>query len=252
MSALSGLIDLFSWNRSNTAPGRRFRETMSGLEFEEFCCAKLREYGWSADMTATHDQGIDVVARKRGTSVVLQCKKTGSGSVGIAAVQQIYAGKQVKRADHAAVVTNSAYSSSAKLVARECGVHLLHHSELRQLESALARRHQKPSESRPTAGRLRSSNTLLKIAVIAPALFGFGFYVPGDDNLLPSNFPVFAPPYGNVYLLANCVTPQLAERLIEISLSDARRENLRREPRCAPYSVSKSLLIDVSAFARST
>ncbi len=107
----------------------------TSAEFEVSCAETLRACGWTVARTPlSHDQGVDVIAEKNGVRVVLQCKLY-SNPVGNKAVQEIAAGRAHQQAHYAAVVTNNAYTRSAKELAATNGIWLLHFSELPQLEA---------------------------------------------------------------------------------------------------------------------
>ncbi|MFC3179359.1 restriction endonuclease [Cypionkella sinensis] len=66
---------------------------LNGHEFEHWVAAKLKFYGWKAEVTrGSGDQGVDVIAVRLGKQVGIQCKRF-SGSVGNGAVQEAIAGK---------------------------------------------------------------------------------------------------------------------------------------------------------------
>jgi restriction endonuclease Mrr len=114
-----------------------FSPSMSPTAYETLCAEELRQHGWDARLTpTTGDQGVDVIAEKSGTRVVLQCKLYSS-SVGNAAVQEIVAAKAYERSAYAVVVSNSPYTSAAQQLARANNVLLLHHNELWRLETLL-------------------------------------------------------------------------------------------------------------------
>jgi len=107
--------------------------TMDPYVYEHYCAALLKEAGWETRVTqASGDQGIDVIASKDNKVLVVQAKRYAN-SVGNAAVQQIFAGKQYMGADFAAVVSPAAFTRSAMELARTTGVMLLHHDELKTL-----------------------------------------------------------------------------------------------------------------------
>ena len=72
-------------------------------------------------------------------TLVLQCKLY-SQPVSNSAVQEISAARLHQQADHAAVVSNAAYTAAAQQLARTNGVYLLHHEELRGFDPAVRRR----------------------------------------------------------------------------------------------------------------
>ncbi len=116
-----------------------FYETMTPEEFEHYCAAVLREMKWKARVTqASGDQGVDIVADKRGIRIVIQCKKY-SKPVGNRAVQEIVAAIAHEDAQRGVVVTTSNYTAAAKKLAASNKVLLLHHSDLRRIDRLLAR-----------------------------------------------------------------------------------------------------------------
>ena len=108
-----------------------FDPRMSPTDYELHCALLLRASGWDAQTTvASGDQGTDVLARRGGRTLVVQCKLY-SQPVGNSAVQEISAARLHQRADYAAVVSNATYTAAARQLARTNGVYLLHHEELR-------------------------------------------------------------------------------------------------------------------------
>jgi restriction system protein len=116
-----------------------FDENMSPEEFEHYCAAVLREMKWKARVTpASGDQGVDIVADKRGMRIVIQCKKY-SKPVGNRAVQEVVAAIAHEGAQRGVVVTTSDYTRAAEKLATSNEVLLLHHSDLRRIDRLLAR-----------------------------------------------------------------------------------------------------------------
>lgn len=102
-----------------------------GLAFEAWVADNLSKFGWIAETTkGSGDQGVDVIARKNGIKVGIQCKRYTS-SVGNKAVQEIIAAKIHFDLDKAAVLTNSkGYTKSAQELAATSGVKLLSHYDI--------------------------------------------------------------------------------------------------------------------------
>lgn len=110
---------------------------MDGIEYEHYCASLLREHGWTATVSkASGDQGVDIIAEKSGARVAIQCKKYSS-PVGNKAVQEIYAAKTFTQSDLAVVVTNNSYTPSAKQLASTNNVLLLHHGDLKNLDTII-------------------------------------------------------------------------------------------------------------------
>lgn len=117
----------------------QFDEKMTPAEFEHYCAEVLRACKWTARVTAiSGDQGVDIVAEKRGVRIVLQCKKYAK-PVGNRAVQEIVAGIAHEEAERGVVVTTSGYTRAAERLAASNNILLLHHDDLPRLDRLLAR-----------------------------------------------------------------------------------------------------------------
>ena len=115
----------------------KYREDMSPEEFEHFCAAVLREQKWTARVTqASGDQGVDIVAEKRGLRIVVQCKKY-SKPVGNRAVQEIVAGIAHEDAQRGVVVATCDYTPAAERLAASNAVLLLQHTQLCRIDRLL-------------------------------------------------------------------------------------------------------------------
>ena len=105
----------------------------NGHEFEHWVAKNLNKFGWDAKVTvASGDQGIDVIAKKNGKTIGLQCKLLKS-SVGNKAVQEAFAGKTFHKTDAVAVMSNAPYTPSAQKLATDTGVKLLSHHDIPNL-----------------------------------------------------------------------------------------------------------------------
>lgn len=112
---------------------------LSPQEYERHCASLLEGAGWTCALTAASgDQGVDVIAEKNGIRIVFQCKLY-SQPVGNSAVQEAIAGKIFEKADIAAVVSNATYTKSAKALASNADVLLLHHDELDNIDELIER-----------------------------------------------------------------------------------------------------------------
>lgn len=103
------------------------------LAYERYCATILASHGWRTALTRrTGDQGVDIIAHRGGVCAVLQCKLYGQ-PVGNSAVQEIAAGRAHAGALYAVVVSNAAFTASARQLATSNRVFLLHHSQLGDL-----------------------------------------------------------------------------------------------------------------------
>jgi restriction system protein len=91
----------------------------------------LKRYGWKATR-GSGDQGLDVIAEKKGKRVGLQCKLYG-GPVGNKAVQEAHAGKVYYGVDAVGVLTNASFTPSATALAAVTGVKLFSQHDIPNL-----------------------------------------------------------------------------------------------------------------------
>lgn len=103
---------------------------MNGHEYEYACAQYLKKTGYSnVNVTkASGDQGIDVIAYKNGKKYGIQCKYYAK-PVGNKAVQEAFSGAEFYGCDISAVMTNTAFTKSAKALAKKLGVELWDHKD---------------------------------------------------------------------------------------------------------------------------
>jgi restriction system protein len=119
---------LDEWTMANRA------DVASGDDFEVLIGEQLEDGGWHVRRTGkSGDQGADLVAERNGVSVAVQCKLYAQ-PVGNKAVQEALAAQRYYATDHAAVVSNAAFTRSATKLARSASVLLLHPSDLDRLD----------------------------------------------------------------------------------------------------------------------
>lgn len=103
-------------------------------EFEHWCAAQLRRFGWDADVTKRgYDQGIDIVARKGALVIGLQVKRYNS-PVGNKAIQEAFTGKNYYGLAGAGVLATAGFTPSARRLAATTGVLLLSPHDLPSLD----------------------------------------------------------------------------------------------------------------------
>lgn len=129
------LLNMFDFIKERIEISSSFSiENLNPYEFEHSCAEALKELGFEARATkGSGDQGVDVIAEKKGFKVAIQCKLY-SNPVGNKAVQEVIAGKQFYNADIGAVVTNASFTPSAKQLASTCDILLLNIVELHKLD----------------------------------------------------------------------------------------------------------------------
>ena len=110
-----------------------FTPDMSPRHYEIFCASQFKKFGWKAEATVgSGDQGVDVVAKKKGLILVAQCKKF-SKPVPNKAVQEVVAGIKFYNADSGVVIAPNGFTKSAEKLAAANNIQLIHHSEIKNL-----------------------------------------------------------------------------------------------------------------------
>ncbi|WP_175540365.1 restriction endonuclease [Halomonas sp. QHL1] len=115
-----------------------YDDSMTGVEYEDYIEALAYNYGWEPTRTpATGDHGADVIITDGDIRIAIQCKKYSS-PVGNKSVQEVYSAKDFYECDHAVVVTNSSFTTSARQVADSLNVRLVYHGDLQQTLESLS------------------------------------------------------------------------------------------------------------------
>lgn len=144
------LISIESFTSSSQATNKKVKNYTSPIDYERYVAEILRsELNWNTKTTkGSGDQGADIIATKNGISLVIQCKLYNS-TVGNKAIQEAHAAKAFYSSNYAAVITNSSFSLSAKQLAASVGVHILHHSQLKDLDKEIFGARECPDEEMP-------------------------------------------------------------------------------------------------------
>jgi len=108
-------------------------DTMTGIEFEEYCAAVLGGLGYQVTLTrTTGDFGVDLIAVNDGKRTAVQCKRKRGGAVGAAAVQQVVAGAAMHGCSATMVVTNNLFTRAAEQLAAVHDCELVDRLQLRR------------------------------------------------------------------------------------------------------------------------
>jgi HJR/Mrr/RecB family endonuclease len=127
-------------------------DRMDGVRFEEWLANFFRARGYRAKTTPrTGGYGVDLVLERDGQTTVVQAKRW-KGSVGVAAIQEVYAGKAHYGADAAIVATNSRFTLEARRLAKSTGVILWDRNTLRA-ELQKDKQHPTTLRTQPRLGR---------------------------------------------------------------------------------------------------
>ncbi|SDZ83191.1 Restriction endonuclease [Lachnospiraceae bacterium NK3A20] len=95
---------------------------MEGHDFEYYCADILSHAGFDAEVTrGSGDFGADILAEKDGITYAIQCK-CYDGPVGVAAIEEVYAGKAFYDRMVGAVMTNQYFTAPAVEMAQKLNI----------------------------------------------------------------------------------------------------------------------------------
>lgn len=123
-------------------------DTLDGHSFEHYIARLLRAYGFE-NVSVTQgsgDYGVDIIAYAGEEKIAIQCKHYAK-SVGIKAVQEVYAGKAHYNAAEAVVVTNSTFTDAAFTLAQETGVRLWDRDSLKRMLTEIIEREEQAANT---------------------------------------------------------------------------------------------------------
>jgi len=90
-------------------------DNMSGEQFERYVNELLKAQGLKTEMTpARNDYGVDIVAKRNGVRIAVQCKRYGE-NITRGAVSDVVAGKHYYNCSQAMVVTNRRFRQGARI-----------------------------------------------------------------------------------------------------------------------------------------
>ena len=108
-------------------------DKMKGLDFEVFIGELLTQHGYKTqNIKGSGDFGVDVIAEKGGTKYAVQVKRYQS-NVSRTAISDAVAGKFHWDCEKAWVITNSYFTSDAKLLAKSTDCKLTDRDELKNM-----------------------------------------------------------------------------------------------------------------------
>jgi len=110
-----------------------YSDDMDPFEYEHLCAGEFNKNNWEAKATqGSSDQGVDVIAKKDGKTLVAQCKRFAK-PVGNKAVQEVVAGMKYYEATEGVVIAPNGFTNSAKNLAKANNIKLIHHNEINTL-----------------------------------------------------------------------------------------------------------------------
>ena len=126
-----------AWLKGNNSKTMYEVDRMTGVQFENFCAALLKKHGYGVSFTKkTGDQGVDLIAMKKGKKYAIQCKRY-SNNLGNGPVQEVYAGARIYGCDIPVVMTNSFFTTGAIKAAESTGVLLWDRATLIEMHDSV-------------------------------------------------------------------------------------------------------------------
>ncbi|WP_170178243.1 restriction endonuclease [Lactiplantibacillus plajomi] len=109
-------------------------DNMIGTDFEAYVVKLLTKLGYTQAIQTkkSGDFGLDVIAYNGSVKVGVQCK-VYSNPVSNGAIQEAYSGSKHYHTDQNIVVTNSSFTNSAKVQAKDTGVKLCDRERLKKI-----------------------------------------------------------------------------------------------------------------------
>jgi len=105
-------------------------DDMTGREFEHFMAEVFRAGGYESKVIGSRvDQGVDILLRKAGRRIAVQCKRHAK-PVNNKPVQEVFSGARYHGADEAWVVAPGGYTRGARQPADRIGVVLYDRKEI--------------------------------------------------------------------------------------------------------------------------
>jgi restriction system protein len=108
---------------------------LNWLEFEELVGEAYRRQGYKVieNMSPALDEGIDLVFKKNGGLILVQCKHWRSTKVGVNIVREVYGVMTSKKADNVILITSGFFTQEAKNFAEDKPIDLVNGTQLLQL-----------------------------------------------------------------------------------------------------------------------
>lgn len=130
---VDSLIDLIELKLQKLDVQFNYSDDMDPFDYEHLCANEFNKNGWKAEATqGSSDQGVDVIAKKDGKTLVAQCKRFAK-PVGNKAVQEVVAGMKYYEATEGVVIAPNGFTNSAKNLAKANNIKLIHHNEINSL-----------------------------------------------------------------------------------------------------------------------
>jgi restriction system protein len=130
---IDGIIDFIEKKLDETESAFNYSDDMDPYDYEYLCAEEFNKNQWDAKATqGSSDQGVDVIAKKDGKTLVAQCKRFAK-PVGNKAVQEVVAGMKYYEATEGVVIAPNGFTNSAINLAKANNIKLIHHTEINTL-----------------------------------------------------------------------------------------------------------------------
>ena len=128
-AALAALAGWVAWHRRQHRRAARLRLAellaLSPEAFEAWVADCFRERGYAVRRTgATGDHGIDVLATRRGETIVIQCKRYRDRTVGEPTLRDLFGAMHASQATRACLVTTGTFTPAARAWAKDKPIEL--------------------------------------------------------------------------------------------------------------------------------
>lgn len=144
---------LYAWRRRRLLDSQRGPDSIRALSwqrFETLVAEAYRRQGYTVreNLTTGPDGGVDLVLRKDGTTVLVQCKQWRTMKVGVKVVREMYGLMAAEHAQRGIIITSGRFTQEAKTFAHGKPLDLV---EEQELASLVANAQQGPTASAPSA-----------------------------------------------------------------------------------------------------
>lgn len=119
---------------------------LSWREFEGLTAEALRRQGYDVEVTGNPagDGGVDVVARRKGQTTLVQCKHWKTWKVDVKIVRELRGVMAAERAEYGIIVTYGAFTADAEAFAKENRITLIGGNDLVQMIRSVQRKSRVP------------------------------------------------------------------------------------------------------------
>jgi restriction system protein len=143
---------LYAWRRRRLLDSQQGLDSIRALSwqrFETLVAEAYRRQGYTVreHLTVGPDGGVDLVLRKDGTTVLVQCKQWRTMKVGVTVVRELYGLMAAEHAQRGIIITSGRFTQEAKTFVHGKPLDLV---EGQELASLVAKEQQGPTAPAPS------------------------------------------------------------------------------------------------------